>query len=325
MLGSKSSDVFSRLGAPDARGIRRLTLSASSLELELMIHGEPNSGRRPLLILNPIELPLPPSERFCDTMWQAGYQVYFVRRPGYGKSPALPQTLLTKGEVKNKSGVAVEAALMKVMIEELDLQDIVLLGVGTSNSVCMRLAQLSPNVSFTVYSNPLFHPGIWDVIRPDWLRRMIRQTVMTRSGLMIAVRGLKAILNRDPLWFYHQFAQKSEGDRSYVKDNPEDFLSAGRLLQSLDPNHYFYELRTALIEDTSWSLDPEARSQAVILSGVETTENWKKNITAEAVRLGLPLVWAPSGDLFVAYTSPEVLLETLARKAPQHQSLNAPH
>lgn len=323
MLGSDASDGFSRLGAPNARGMRRLSLSESSLELELMIHGEPNSGRRPLLILNPIELPLPPSEQFCDTMWQAGFQVYFVRRPGHGRSASLPQTLLTKAEVKNKSGVAVEAALMKVMIEELDLQDIVLLGIGTSNSVCMRLAQLCPRVAYTVYSNPLFHPGIWDVIRPDWLRRMIRQTVMTKSGLMIAIRGLKAILRRDPLWFYNQFAQKSEGDQAYVKDNPEDFLSAGRLLQSLDPNHYFYELRTALIEDTKWSLDLKGRSNAVILSGVETTENWKKNITAEAEHLGLPLVWAPSGDLFVAYASPEVLLETLTKKAPRQQSLSA--
>lgn len=323
MLGTKSSDGLPGLSAPDARGIRRLKLSGSSLELELMIHGDPNSGRRPLLILNPIELPLPPSEQFCVTMWEAGYQVYFVRRPGYGKSPSLPQTLLTKGEVKNKSGIAVEAALMKVMIEELDLQDIVLLGVGTSNSVCTRLAQLSPNVSFTAYSNPLFNPGIWDVIRPDWLRRMIRQTVMTRSGMMIAARGLKAILRRDPLWFYNQFAQKSEGDIAYVNDHPEDFLSAGHLLQGLDPNHYFYELRTALIEDTRWSLDPEAPSNAVILSGVETTENWKKTITAEAERLGLPLVWAPSGDLFVAYASPQVLLETLAKKKRRDRSLSA--
>lgn len=313
MLGTSDLTALPVSNTPDKHGLRRLRLGASSIELELMIHGEPDAEKQPLLIINPIELPLPPSPKFCDRMMAAGYQVHFVRRPGFGRTPSLPKTLMTRREIKNKSGIAAEAAVLKLLIDELGLQDIILLGVGTSNSACMRLAQLSSKVAFTVFSNPLFHPGIWDVIRPDWLRRMIRQTVMTRSGLMIAVRGLKAILRRDEQWFYRQFAQKSLGDLAYIRENTEAFKDAGQLLLRLEPNLYFYELSNALIEDTSWNPETTSKLNAAILSGVETTDNWKQNISAEAERLSLPLHWAPSGDLFAAYASPDALLSTIAR------------
>jgi pimeloyl-ACP methyl ester carboxylesterase len=298
-----------------------MRVGESSIELELMIHGEPDAKKRPLLIVNPIELPLPPSPKFCDLMSAAGYQVYFVRRPGFGRTPSLPKSLMTRQEIKNKSGIAAEAAVLKILIDELRLKDVILLGVGTSNSVCMRVAQLSSAVTFTVFSNPLFHPGIWDVIRPEWLRRIIRQTVMTRSGLMIAVRGLKAILRRDEQWFYGQFAQKSRGDLAYIKENRDDFKAAGRLLSRMDPKLYFYELCNALIEDTRWNPETLSNLNAAILSGVETTENWKQNITVEAERLGLLLQWAPSGDLFVAYASPDTLLATIAEHTARVESV----
>lgn len=312
MLGTSDLTPSPVSSAPDQHGLRRLRVGESSIELELMIHGEPDAQKQPLLIINPIELPLPPSPKFCDRMLEAGYQVHFVRRPGFGPTPGLPKSLMTRQEIKNKSGIAAEAAVLKILIDELGLRNVILLGVGTSNSVCMRLAQLSPEVSFTVFSNPLFHPGIWDVIRPEWLRRMIRQTVMTRSGLMIAFRGLKAVLRRDEQWFYRQFAQKSVGDLAYIEENRDDFKAAGRLLQRLDPKLYFYELYNALIEDTRWNPETVGKLNAAILSGVETTENWKQNITAEADRLGLPQRWAPTGDLFAAYTSPDTLLSTIA-------------
>jgi len=277
-----------------------------------MTYREGEAKRRPLVILNSIDLPVPPSVDFCEAMWAAGYQVVFCRRPGFGKLPGLPAGLLTKEQIKRRSPIATEAALFNLLFKSLGLKNIVLLGLGTSNPICYRLAQMNEEVTFTVYANPLFHPAIWDVIRPDWLKRMIRQTVKSRSGLKIAVRGLRAVLRRDPIWFYHQFAQKSAGDLEYIAQNTGDFRQAGQLLQRMAPETFFYDLQNALIEDTHWNSEITKDNKAVILSGLETTSKWKRDIAAEAMRLNLPIVFAKSGDLFVAYASHETLLDVLS-------------
>ena len=293
----------------DARGLKRVRLDNSSIELEVMIHGGERSDLPPLLIINSIEFPMPPSPAFCDTMQEAGYQVIFVRRPGFGYTRTLPLALLNKQEIKRHAPIVTEAALIKRLIDTMGLKTIRLLGLGTSNSICRRLLQMSDEIDVCVFSNPLFNPEIWDVIRPQWLKRMIRQTVLSRSGLKIAVRGLRAVLRRDAIWFYHQFSQKSAGDIAYVNANEADFRSAGKFLQELDPNVYYSELRSALIEDTKWPPDIVGNANAVILSGRETTTPWKASITAEAERLGLPITFADAGDLFVAYASPKTLIE----------------
>ena len=295
----------------DNRGMQRVRLGDTSLELEVMIHRTDLADRVPLLIINSIDFPMPPSHEFCEKMWAAGYQVIFVRRPGFGNTRALPTILMGKTEVKNHAPIAMEAVLIKLLIETLQLKNIRLLGLGTSNSVCLRLAQISNTIDQTVFSNPLFHPAIWDVIRPPWLKRMIRQTVISRSGLKIAVQGLRAVLRRDPIWFYRQFAQKSAGDLAYVDANETDFRDAGLFLQEMSPDLYYYELKSALVEDTSWNPQTCGTINAIILSVVETTTDWKTSITTEADRLGLPIVFAGAGDLFVPYASPDVLLEIL--------------
>lgn len=299
---------------PDARGLKRVRLGDTAIELEVMIHGDELSDLTPLLIVNSIDFPMPPSTAFCEAMRKAGYQVIFIRRPGFGHTRALPAVLMNKTEVKKHAPIATEAALIKLLIESLGLKNVRLLGLGTSNSICLRLSQMSDAIDFVVFSNPLFNPAIWDVIRPAWLMRMIRQTVISKSGLKIAVRGLRAVLRRDPLWFYRQFAQKSAGDISYIKANERDFLTAGMFLQKLPRDLYFYELRSALIEDTKW--DPEIcrQTNAVILSGTETTNQWKTTIVAEAERLGLPIVFADAGDLFVPYASPNTLIDILEQQ-----------
>ncbi|MEL7540292.1 MAG: hypothetical protein AAGJ51_05270 [Pseudomonadota bacterium] len=213
--------------------------------------------------------------------------------------------------MKNRSAIASESALFSLLIKNLGLKKVVLLGLGTSNPICYRLTQLNPEVEYTIYSNPLFHPAIWDVIKPAWLKRMIRQTLLSRSGTKIAVRGLKAVLRRDPIWFYRQFAQKSAGDQQYVSRNLQDFRESGRLLQNITPETFYYDLQNALIEDTRWDPEITSTSNAVILSGHESTAKWKQAITAEADRLGLPIVFAKSGDLFVPYASQNVLIEIL--------------
>ena len=300
----------------DPRRFQAIQLIGTSIELEVMIHREKLADRTPLLIICSIEFPMPPSFAFCEMMWDSGYQVIFCRRPGFGNLPGLPDALLSKRQVKNRSAIASESALFSLLIKTLSLEKIVLLGMGTSNSICYRLGQLNDQITFCVYANPLFHPEIWDVIKPQWLKQMIRQTLMSRSGLKIAVRGLKAILRRDPIWFYRQFAQKRPGDQTYINHHEGDYRAAGLFLQNISPNTFYYDLQNALIEDTQWDPEITRSSNAVILSGEETTEKWKRSIEAEAARLGLPLIYAPSGDLFVPYVSHEVLREILRTHAP---------
>ena len=266
---------------------------------------------KPLVILSPLEFPIPPSVEFCETMWAAGYQTIFFRRPGLGKAPGLPRALLSPKAVKERAGMATEAAIFKQLIDQMELVNYVLMGIGTSNSVCYRIAQLSDKISHSIYSNPLFHPAIWDVIRPPWLRSMIRQTIQSKSGMQIAVRGLRAVLRRDPIWFYTQFAQKSDGDIAYIKANMNDFQRAGLMLQKMTPETYYYNLRTVLVEDTKWDADFTRTLNATILSGTETLDAWKSEIVREADRLGLPIEFAEAGDLFVPYASPQTLLKIL--------------
>jgi len=276
-----------------------------------MVYRNHLGARRPLVIVNSFDLPMPPSRAFCEQMWNAGYQVIFIRRPGFGRTAELPSILLENREVKNLAPLGAETALMKLLLDSMGLRNIVLMGLGTSNSVCFRLAQLSSEVKLSIYANPMFHPASWEVIQPAWLRSMVRQMLLSKSGLKIAVKGLRAILRRDPIWLYRQFCQKSSGDMAYISDNLEDFRHAGMFLQRTSAETMFYELQTTLIQDVTWPANVTKSSNAVILSGAETAHNWKPKITAEADRLGLPIVFAPTGSLFVPYASPEVLLSIL--------------
>ena len=296
------------------RQMQRVRIDDTKIELDVMIYGDEPGARRPLLILNSIDFPIPPSVDFCERMWSAGYQVIFCRRPGYGPRSSLPHELLEAAPVKGRAPLVTEAALITMMIKSMRFKNITLLGLGTANPICLRLAHLCPDIEFTVFSNPLFHPSIWNVIRPGWLRRMIRQTLASRSGLKIAVKGLRAVLRRDPLWFYRQFAQKSAGDVRYVENNPEDFRESAIMLKQLDERMFYYDLQTALIEDARWKPALTRDLNAVILSGEETTPAWKKTIIEEAKRLALPIVFADEGDLFVPYVSPDVLLKVLGKQ-----------
>lgn len=296
----------------DSRGMQRIRIPNTSFEINVMIYGGALSDRRPLLILNSIELPMPPSTEYCEKMWEANYQVIFCRRIGFGNFPGLPSGLLKREPIKACAPVVTEAALVTMLVRALKLKHVTLMGLGTSNPVCLRLAHFCSDIEFTVFANPLFHPSIWEVIRPGWLRRMIQQTLDSKSGLKIAVRGLKAVLRRDPIWFYRQFAQKSAGDLEYVSNNPDDFRKAALLLHKLNAEMIYYDLQTALIEETHWRPELTNGIAAIILSGRETTSGWKQTITSEAARLGLPIVFADKGDLFVPYASPDAFLNAAA-------------
>lgn len=296
---------------PDPRAMSRVTIDNSSIEIDVMIYRQRLADLKHLVIVNSIELPMPPSKSFCDHMWQAGYQVIFIRRPGFGGAPGLPSVLLNAEEVQNGAAAITEAALLKRLIESLGLTNIALLGLGTSNSVCVRLSKLSSDVQLSVFANPLFHQDVWDIVRPRWMQSMVRQTFTSKGGLTITVMGLKSALKRNPLWFFRQFAQKSAGDIAYVAENEQDFRAAAVLMQNIEPQTIYYDLQMSLLIDTDVDQTHFRDVNAVVLCGTETTEDWKVQINDQADRLSVPLVFAPSGDLFVPYRSPAVLLEIL--------------
>lgn len=295
------------------RAVRPVRIDGSSIEMDVMIYRGGLSDLRPLVIINSLDLPMPPSESFCELMWHAGYQTVFVRRPGFGSTRSLPDALLADDSVQNGAAVVGEAALINALIKTLGLDDIVLLGNGSANPVCYRLSKLNPNIKLSIFANPTFNQDIWDVFRPQWLQAMLRQTLISKSGLKIATQGLKSILKRRPVWFFKQVVQKSAGDVEYVTENAEDFIEASRLLQNVTPQTVFYDIRMSLVTDPFLKDDFFDGTPAVILSGSETTERWQSQLNQEAERLGLPVVYAPAGDMFVPYASPQTLIDILPK------------
>ena len=299
----------------DPRTVRRIAIDGSLIKIDVMIYRQQISDLTPLVIVNSIELPMPPSQGFCDRMWHAGYQVIFIRRPGFGGAPGLPTALLADREVQNGAAAITEAALLQRLLETLGLKDVVLLGLGTGNSVCVRLSKLSATVQYSILSNPLFHQNVWDIVRPSWVQSMVRQLLLSKGGLSFTVQGLKSVLKRRPAWFYRQFAQKSAGDLDYVAENMPDFEAAATLMQNMAPETVYYDLQMALMIDTQVDNSFLRGIEGVILCGTETTEDWKHQIKTQSERLDFPIAFAPSGDLFVPYKSPECLLELLNSKA----------
>ena len=62
----KSAEPEWQSGEADARGLQRVRLGDTSIELEVMIHGGKLSKLIPLLIVNSIDYPMPPSPAFCE-------------------------------------------------------------------------------------------------------------------------------------------------------------------------------------------------------------------------------------------------------------------
>jgi len=295
------------------RAMRPVRISGSSIEVDVMIYRGGLSALRPLIVINSLDFPMPPSDTFCQLMWQAGYQTIFVRRPGFGSTRGLPDALLADDSVQNGAAIVGEAALINALIKTMGLEDVVLLGIGSANPVCYRLSKLNPNIKLSIFANPTFNQDIWDVFRPQWLQAMLRQTLISKSGLKIATQGLKAILKKRPIWFFKQVVQKSAGDVEYVTQNSEDFIEASRLLQNVTPQTVFYDVRMSLVTDPFLKDDFFHETSAVILSGSETTERWQSQLNQEADRLGLPVIYAPAGDMYVPYASPETLIDILPK------------
>lgn len=300
-----------RPGILNPRAFQRFKVASTSVTLDVMVYRLHLSDKRPLVIIHSMEYPMPPSETFCEKMWQAGYQVIFVRRPGFGGSQALPPPLLEDDQVHSGAAAVSEAALLSLLLQSLALEDIVLLSVGSANAISYRLCKLNRSITFSVFANTVFNQDLWDAFRPKWLQSMLRQTLVSKSGLKIAAQGLKTLLNTRPIWFYKQFLQKSTGDLKYLADNEQDFAKSAEILQNVTDEFAFYDIRMSLVPDPLLKDSYFEGLDAVILSGSETSFRWQTRLTEEAERLSLPVQFAPSGDVFVPYASPDALLTIL--------------
>lgn len=282
-----------------------------AFEFEVMIYGGALGSRRPLLIFHSIEFPLPPSSAFCDAMWQDGLQVVFVRRAGFGKSSPLPRAMFNDEVVRSGATAAAEAVMMRQLITTLKLQNIVLLAMGSSNLVAYRLVKLAPEISFTVFANPVFNQDIFQVFTPLWFRTMLKQIVTSKSGLKVAIQGMKLLIRKDPIAFYNHIYHKNEYDLRYVQENAEDYREAGGYALETNPAQLFYDTIMLLDHDPLLRDNYFADTPGTIFIGRGSSAYWRAQMRLEAERLRLPIVEAPKGDLFGAYASPETLLSVI--------------
>ncbi|MEL6828416.1 MAG: hypothetical protein AAFN91_19395 [Pseudomonadota bacterium] len=300
---------------PSARIESMISLGGSNIALRVMIYRGYISDLQPLVILNSVEYPMPPSVAFCEQMWANGLQVIFIERPGFGSSAGMPRALFTGELIEKGATASTEAVLIQKLIAQLELKPFVLLGMGSANPVCYRLSLISGRVSFSLFSNVVFNKDILDVFRPRWLQQMFRQMVHSQAGLKIATAGIKFRLRRKPLEFYRLLMHQSPGDVRYVNDNPADFIAAGQLFQHIDHATLDYDMRMSLKPDLILKDGLFAGRNAVAFSGTETPDHWRLQLDSEAERLGIPVAYAPHGDFLAPYASADFLLSLVQKHA----------
>ena len=293
------------------RRFQTLQFGNQSGRCEFMIYGDSLTDLTPLLVLHSIEFPVPPSAEFCETMWTQGLQVVFVRRAGYGHSSPLPSTIMKDALLKNGATAIAEAAMLRKLITELGLRRLKLLAVGSSNPVAYRLVQISREIDHVVFVNPIFNQTIWDVFSPPWFRNMLKQIISSKSGLSVAIQGMKFLLKQNPIAFYKHIFEKNLADLEYVDNNRADYIEAGRLALDISAQQLYYETHMCLSHDPLLKDRYFEGISAAVLIGEQTTDLWRAEMERETTRLGLPLIYAPQGDIFCAYASPETVLEAL--------------
>lgn len=284
-------------------------------EHEVMIYGGQLCDRQPLLILHSIEFAVPPSQSFCETLWKNGLQVIFIRRSGYGRSSPMPQVLLSKRNIVNGSTAAAEAVMVQKLIETLGLENVILMAIGSSNPMVYRLVQFSPQIQFTFFVNSMFNQEVWNVFTPVWFRKMLRQIVTSKSGLQVAFKGLKLLIQRDPIAFYNHIFSKNQADLDYVSANAEDYRVAGEICLGVSANQLFYDTTMCLGHDAMLKDNFFESTSGAVLIGRESSDLWQAQMVRESQRVRLPLIYSPTGDLLCAYTSPDLVMETIAAAA----------
>lgn len=282
---------------------------------EVMIYGGKVKDLQPLLIFHSIEFPVPPSEAFCDLLWDAGLQVIFVRRAGYGRSTALPRALIENVTITSGATAMAEAVMLRKLISTLDLENIIVLAMGSSNPVIYRLVHIAPEIVFTVFANPMFNQDIWQVFTPHWFRSMLKQIVSSKSGLTVAYQGMKLLIRKDPIAFYKHIYSKNVYDLKYIRANEDDYRLAGAFALETDAAQLYYDTMMCLSNDPTLKDGFFDGINGTALIGAESSQHWRNEMKREAARVGLPVVHAPKGDLFCAYCSPNTLLDLIQEQA----------
>ena len=291
------------------RPFRLIEFSRGGAALEVMIYQDGAIECRPLIILHSIEYPLPPSADFCERMSKAGFQVIFIRRPGFGRSTGLPNMLYADDLVSGGATTTTEAALLARLIELLSLKDAVLLAVSSAAPLGYRLAAMTQRVSQVLLSNPRLNRSAWDNSRPGWFIDTLEQVMKNRSGLRLAEKGMKFLIKRDAISFYRQFLKESPGDVRYLEENERDFLVARDLLLQMPLEVLFSETKINVSHDRFLSDGCFMGQSQIVIAGPQSTDSWRRGLSNEAERTGAAFEVAPDGDLFCAYVSPEFIAE----------------
>ena len=313
MDGPNSSNLEAR--PISERAFQIIRVGERAFELELWIYGDTLSDRQPLVILHSIEFAVPPNQSFCEQMWDNDLQVIFIRRAGYGRSSPIPTALLTKQTVTSGATAAAEAAIVRQCFSKLFLEDIILLSMGSANPMVYRLVHLAPEIRFTFFVNPMFNQEIWQVFIPAWFQSMLNQIVTCRSGLHVAHKGMQLLLRRDPVAFYKHIFEKNQDDLGYVSEHAEDYEEAGTLSLETSASQLYYDTIMCLSHDPTLKDGLFRNIHSAILIGRDSHEHWRRQMELEAARVGLPIIYAPAGDLLCAYNSPDTLLEAISTQS----------
>lgn len=303
------------------RSFQLVRAGEEKFEFDLMIYGGQASDRRPLIFVHSIEFPMPPSAAFCEQVWQAGLQVIFVRRAGYGKSNPIPPALMTKEHIQSRATAMIEAVMLRTLISKLGLQDAVLVAVGSANPICYRLVHLAPEITQVIMVNPCFNQDILSVFHPAWFRQMLKQMISSESGVQVAEAGIKLLIRNDPVLFYRAILKKSPGDMAYIEANRDDYCQAGGLALETTGRTLYYDTIMCLTKDDLLKDDFFTGINASILIGPDSSDIWKDRMRLEANRLGLPLYLAPQGDIFCAHICPEALIALIHAEPAMRRQL----
>ncbi|MEO1662031.1 MAG: hypothetical protein AAFR51_13650 [Pseudomonadota bacterium] len=304
-----------------AREFKQLSVGEQIFQFDMMIYRGELHDKRPLVILNSIEFPVPPSTAFCEMMWAHDIQVIFIRRAGYGASSPLPDALIRAQAIKEGATAAAEAAILRQLLAKMRLENIILLPMGSANPVAFRLIHMAPEIELSILSNPIFNQDVMQVFRPDWFQSMLRQLITSRSGLHVAAQGMKLLVRRDSVSFYKQIFQGHPEDIAYVDANPDDYKDAGKYLLDTDPSLLYYDALMCLLPDPLLKDTYFDGRDVMVMVGEHSGAYWKDQMQQEADRLGLPMVYAPNGDLFSGYASPRTVIEIIEQNKNSIQQM----
>ncbi|MCA8901870.1 MAG: alpha/beta hydrolase [Hyphomonas sp.] len=278
-------------------------MSGSPFTLEYIVDGNPVG--RPLVLLNSLEYPGWPPAEFCRFAGERGFCVYAIRRPGFGNNVPL-------------ADAAHQADIVEAFLEREMLHGAVVVCTGTSNPVGFRLAFETSAISLLVFSCCMFNYDAMADIRPDWLARSLRQALTSDTGARLTLMGLDsswAVFS--PRWVHENLAKGSAGDLDYIRANDALLLEALEdLYYNLEPPTFQFELAQTLNPDPVLEDGLFRNVRALAFSGIETPPSWQDGIGAETGRLGLPLVFLPSGDYFAMYQSAGAFLDGIQGHLP---------